>query len=107
MAVHFEHNFADGTGIRIVDVPDETIKRQVVEIQFRVSAQGQKPRLAKCPLYDKDTQTDLFPELLDAILQSKIKEIGRKCEKCGENFLPSSPRQLQCFDCKDDKKETE
>lgn len=99
--VYFEYAFADGTGIRIVDVSDETLKREVVEVQFRVSVQGQKPRLAKCPLFDKDLNIDLYPKLVDALLQEKIKEIGKQCEKCERYFLPSSPNQKQCLDCKE------
>ena len=98
--VYFEYAFSDGTGIRIVDVPHPDLKREVVEVQFRVSVQGQKTRLAKCPLFDKDKKEDLFPQFLDTLLQIKIKEIGKQCPKCEKWFLPSSPNQKQCLDCK-------
>ena len=99
--LYWEHNFADGTGVRIVSVPNEAAKKEVVEIQFRVSGQGAKPRLAKCPLYDRDEEKDLFPDLLDALLQQKIKEVGKQCEKCDRYYLPSSPNQKICMDCKE------
>lgn len=101
--VYFEHHFQDGTGVRIVDVPHEDLKREVVEIQFRVSVQGKPPRLAKCPLFDKDEGKDLFPEFLDNLLQLKIKEVGKQCDKCERYFLPSSPNQKLCLDCKESK----
>lgn len=97
--IYFEHNFDDGTGIRLVDVPHEDIQREVVEVQFRVSVQGQKPRLAKCPLFDKDKMEDLFPAFVDSILKQKIREIGRKCKKCEDFYLPVSPSQKVCKAC--------
>lgn len=99
--VYFEHNFQDGTGIRIVTAPHEDIQREVVEIQFRVSGQGGKTRLAKCPLYDKDKKEDLFPALVDAMLQEKIKDIGKQCKKCKKYYLPAGPAQKICKECHD------
>lgn len=99
--LYFEYNFEDGTGVRIVTVPHEDIKREVVEIQFRVSVQGKKPRIAKCPLFDKDKKLDLFPVVVDALLQDKIKEIGKQCQKCEKYYLPISPAQKICKDCHD------
>jgi len=97
---YLEHVFKNGTGIRIADVPYPELEREVPTIQFRISLQGQKTRLLKCILFDKDTGEDLFQELLDNLLQVKLKEIGSKCEKCGKYFLQRSPAQKQCEDCK-------
>lgn len=102
MSVYFEHNFQDGTGIRIADVPDESIKKEVPTIQFRVSSQGMKKKVLSCPLYDKDEDRGLFDELCDRLLQAKIKEVGKQCEKCESYFLPSSPNQRICTDCRED-----
>ncbi|KKN19305.1 hypothetical protein LCGC14_0947040 [marine sediment metagenome] len=98
--VYLEHSFTDGTGIRIVDVPYPELKREVPTIQYRISRQGEKVRILKCMLFDKETGEDLFAELLENLLQVKLKEIGHQCEKCEKYFLPNSPAQRQCGDCK-------
>jgi hypothetical protein len=97
--VYFEHNFQDGTGIRLADVPDESLKKEVPTFQFRISAQGMKSRVISCPLYDKDEELELFPLLVEGLLQEKIKEIGHQCIDCKRYYLPSSPNQKRCSDC--------
>lgn len=100
MSVYLEHVFKNGTGIRIVDIPYPELEREVPTIQYRISLQGQKTRVLQCVLFDKDTKEDLFAELLENLLQVKLKEIGSKCEKCDQYFLPNSPAQRQCHVCK-------
>jgi hypothetical protein len=97
--VYFEYDFQDGTGIRIADVPDESIKKEVPTIQFRISGQGMKKRILSCPLYDMKADKELFPLLVDGLLQEKIKEVGHKCIDCQQYYLPSSPNQKRCTDC--------
>ncbi|MHA2022565.1 MAG: hypothetical protein ACTSWQ_02775 [Candidatus Thorarchaeota archaeon] len=99
--VYFEHTFKDGTGIRIVDVPDEDLNLEIPTIQFRISPDGQKVRILKAILYDSDTKEFLFDEMLDGLLQKRLKEEGKRCMKCGKYFLPHSPSQKQCVDCRE------
>jgi len=101
MAVHFEHNFGDDTGIRIVDLPDEKLEREVPVIQMRVFIKDLGTRLIGVQLYDKNTGEFLFDRLVKGVMQPLLKEIGHKCEDCGEYYLQTSPSQKTCSDCKE------
>jgi len=103
MAEIFEHLFDDTTGIRIVTLPNEKLKREEVVIQLRVSVGPVTKKVVRCALTDPKTQEDLYPLLEDAILQVYFKRVGKKCEKCGRYYMPTSPNQAQCLQCKGDK----
>lgn len=96
--LYYEHLFKDETGIRIVDMPNEALGREVPTIQLRVAV-GKGIKLVKCELYDHETGEDLFEELVEGLLKLKIKEIGKECENCGKAFLPNSPAQKFCPEC--------
>lgn len=97
--VYFEHIFKDGTAIRIVDIPDTSLEREVPTLELRVSTGPKSFRKLPVPLYDYDTKEDLFEELVEGLLKQKIKEIGKECENCAESFLPNSPAQKCCPAC--------
>jgi hypothetical protein len=99
--VIFEHVFDDTTGIRLVTLPNEELEREEVVLQMRVQTGAQTVKMVKCALTDPNTLEDLFPLLEEAILKNKLKEIGRQCEHCCEWYLPKSPNQKFCPECKD------
>jgi hypothetical protein len=99
--VIFEHVFDDTTGIRIVTLPNEDIGREEVVLQMRVQTGPSTIKMVKCALTDPKTHEDLYPLLEEALLKNKMKEIGKQCEHCCEFFLPKSPNQKFCPDCKD------
>lgn len=98
--LYFEKLFDDTTGIRIVSLPNEELKREEVVIQLRVSTGPNSVKVVKCPLTDPVTHEDVFPELVDALIQCKLRDIGKPCEDCEKYFLPTSPNQRVCKDCK-------
>ena len=97
--VIFEHNFRDGSGIRIATYPNQRLKREIPVVQFRVEGKG----IIDCPMYDFDEKLDLFDILSDKILELKLEEIGRQCDRCDNFFLPASPAQKHCDKCKESK----
>jgi len=97
--VYYEHKWKDGTALRIVDVPNKSLEREVPTIELRVSTGPKSFRKLSVPLYDYNTKEDLFEGLVDGLLQLKIKEIGKTCENCGLAFLPNSPAQKFCPAC--------
>ena len=97
----FERSFDDTTGIRIVTLPNEKLKREETVIQLRVSTGPSTVKLVKCALTDPKTHEDLYPLLEEAVLQRKLKEIGKQCEHCCKFFLPTSPNHKYCPECKD------
>jgi len=99
----FERTFDDTTGIRIVTLPNEQLKREETVIQLRVSTGPTTVKLVKCALTDPKTHEDLYPLLEDAILQIYLKRVGDKCEKCERYYLSTSPNQKQCLQCKETK----
>lgn len=103
--VYFEHVFKDGTGVRLADVPYEHLKREIPTLSFRITRQGQKPKVVKAMLYDMDTKEELFPKLVDSLFQVKVEEIGRLCETegCNNHFLPHGPAHKICDACKEAK----
>ncbi len=105
MAVIFEYIFDDTTGFRVVTLPNEELGREETVIQLRVSTGPNTVKMVKFALTDPVTQKDLYPLFEDAMYKTKLKSIGRKCETCGEYFLPSSPNQKYCPDCGHLKKE--
>ncbi len=101
MSVIFEHLFDDTTGMRIVTMPNEAIKREETVIQLRVQTGPQTVKMVKVALTDPKSGKDLFPLLEDALLKNKLKEIGKQCDHCCEFFLPTSPNQKHCQKCRD------
>jgi hypothetical protein len=99
--VIFEHLFDDTTGMRIVTMPNEAIKREETVIQLRVQTGPQSIKMVKVALTDPKTGEDLFPVLEEALLKNKLKEVGRQCDHCCEFYLPTSPNQKHCPNCKD------
>jgi hypothetical protein len=95
----YEKLFDDKTGIRIVTVPDEVLKKEVIKIILRVSTGPATVKVVS--LMMKDGEKDLSEDFIDAFLQLKIKEIGRQCTKCEKYFLPTSPNQKLCTVCKE------
>jgi hypothetical protein len=95
----YEKLFDDKTGIRIVTVPDEALQKEVVKLILRVSTGPTTVKVVS--LVMKDGEKDLSDEFIDAFLQLKIKEIGRQCAKCEKYFLPTSPNQKVCTECKE------
>jgi hypothetical protein len=95
----YEKLFQNKQGIRIVTVPDETLKKEVIKITLRIQVGPTTVKPVSLTLVDG--AADLSDEFLDAILQTKIKDIGRKCKKCEKYFLPTSPRQEVCPACKE------
>ena len=101
MAVIFEHVFDDTTGIRVVTLPNETLGREEAVLQLRVQTGANTIKMVKCALTDPVTHEDLFPAFEEAMLQNKLKEIGRQCDHCCEWFLHKAPNQKYCSACKD------
>lgn len=99
--VIYEHLFDDTTGIRIVTLPNEKLGREETVLQLRVQTGAQSVKMVKCALTDPETGKDLYPELEEAIHQRKLKEIGRQCDHCCNWYLPNSPNQKFCPECKD------
>lgn len=103
MAVIFEHTFEDTTGIRIVTMPNEELKKETLRIMLRVKTAPNTVKMVKLELVDAGRElTDLQDDFFEAILQHKIKDIGRKCDKCEKYFLPTSPNQKICVRCKEE-----
>lgn len=101
MAVVFEHVFDGGeTGIRLVTKPNEALKKETLWLQLRVFTGPQTTKLVQVEL--QEDGVDFQDEFFDAILQHKIKDIGKQCEKCERYFLPHSPNQKKCSKCKED-----
>lgn len=107
MSLIFEHLFDDTTGFRIVTLPNEKLKRETVWVQVRVSTGPSTVKLVKIELVDPKTGEDVYPALQDALIQDKIKDIGRQCDDCKKYFLPTSPNQKVCVDCKGDTRKLE
>jgi hypothetical protein len=99
--VIYEQVFDDTTGIRLVTLPNEKIKREEVVLQMRIQVAPNTVKMVKCALTDPKTGEDLFPLLEEALLKNKLREVGRKCDHCKEYFLPTSPNQKHCVTCKD------
>jgi hypothetical protein len=95
----YEKLFDDKTGIRIVTVPNETLKKEVVKIVLRISTGPNTVKVVSLEMVDG--AVDLSDELIDAFLQVRIKKIGRQCKKCEKYFLPTSPNQQVCTACKE------
>ena len=98
--VIFEHVFDDQTGMRIVTLPNENLGREECVIQLRVHTGPQTIKMVKVALTDPKTHEDLYPLLEDALLQNKLKEVGKQCEHCCRFFLPTSPNHKFCSACR-------
>jgi methionyl-tRNA synthetase len=98
---YFAHTFKDTTGFRLVDVPNETLEREVPQMQVRVANDKGKVRLVKFDLYDPDTGEYLFDRLLEGMMQPFLLEHGKRCEMCEMLYLQTSPSQKLCPDCRE------
>lgn len=101
MSAIYEQVFDDTTGIRIVTKPNEKLKKETLWFQLRVSTGPSTVKMIQFELVDKDSGVDLSEEFFDAVLQHKIKDIGRQCERCEKYFLPLSPNQKRCDKCRE------
>ncbi|MHA2063279.1 MAG: hypothetical protein ACXABY_02740 [Candidatus Thorarchaeota archaeon] len=101
--VIYEHVVGEKTGFRLVTKPNEALKKETLWLQVRVYTSPTSTKLISFELVDDVGELrDLQDEFFDAILQHKIKDIGRKCD-CGRYFLPTSPNHKKCDRCKEDK----
>ncbi len=101
MSVIFEHVFDDTTGIRLVTLPNETLGREETVLQLRVQTAPNTIKMIKCALTDPKTHEDIYPAFAEALLEAKMKEIGKQCDHCCKWFLHKAPNQKYCPDCKD------
>jgi methionyl-tRNA synthetase len=97
----YEHLFKDETGFRIDTRPNEALGREVETLIIRAGNESGKVRVLKIELYDPDTKEFLFPALLKGLMQPFLKEHGKACERCEELYLPTSPSQKLCPECKE------
>jgi hypothetical protein len=99
VALIYEKLFDDETGMRIVTKPNESLRKETVHIILRVQTGPGTVKVVSFELVDKDKNECLEDEFFDALLQHKIKEVGRQCKKCERYFLPTSPNHQMCDKC--------
>lgn len=101
--VYFEHQRKDGYALRILDIPYEDLKLELPTIQVRIPDLAGKNRIINFIVHDpdrKEGEPTLFDDLVEGLFQHKLKKMGTKCDKCEALFLPKSPAQRHCDDCK-------